>query len=69
MNSSNLEVAQKIADMADEGGIIQAEVMLVLSQSGVIPNEPTYHTTTNLRRAWQLAGLDADECQEALFGY
>ncbi|MFG5410343.1 hypothetical protein ABXN37_22425 [Piscinibacter sakaiensis] len=51
---------------ADSGGVIQASTMLELTQRGVLPNDPTLHTTMSVESALRAAGLSADEVEEIL---
>lgn len=68
MTKEQIYIAQEIANAADDGGTIQAWDVLDLQRRGIIPNDPRNTTTMSMERAWQLAGLDPEQCREALFG-
>jgi len=68
MTKNQIRIARAIANAADDGGTIQALDVLELQRRGFIPNDPRYTTTMSMDRAWEIAGLDPEQCREALFG-
>jgi len=67
LTSEQSQVAREIAELADEGGTIQALDMVALTNRGILPNDPTLHTTSSLGRAWIAAGLP-ENTAELLWG-
>ena len=65
MTKTQIKTARKLANLADEGGTIQAAKLV-----RVFPGRPELHTTMTLRAAWShaLPGVDADDISEALWG-
>lgn len=68
MTKHQIRIARAIANAADQEGTIQAWDILDLQRRGIIPNDPRQTTTMSMDYAWQLAGLDPEQCREALFG-
>ena len=65
MTKTQIKTARKLANLADEGGVIQGRDLV-----RVFRGRPELHTTMTLRAAWShaLPGIDADTVSEALWG-
>lgn len=65
MTKTQTQTARKIANLADDGGTIDAHKLVQ-----VFRGRPELHTTMSLRTAWghALPGIAADEISEALWG-
>ncbi len=63
MTRNDLATARRIARLADQGGIIQADQLVSVMR------DPRDHRTMSIREAWSilLPHLDADDIAEALW--
>jgi hypothetical protein len=64
MNRNQIRTARRLAKLADEGGTIQADRLVVVFA------DPRDHRTMTLREAWAIAlpSLSADNIAETLWG-
>lgn len=64
MNRNQIRIARRIARLADQGGVIQADRLV-----GVFA-DPRDHRTMTIREAWAIAlpSLSADNIAETLWG-